>query len=346
MPTQLETVCCAGGGRRPAGSLGLRLLQLSDLLLPAGDLRAEAGRGRGLLLARRSSCAACASALARTRGDLVARRGDALVERDLLGLGVADLGQLGCDLVAELSTWAASDASAFSIRPTSSARFARSSKPLALSRSSVSVGRVALIDRDEARRERVERAVQLRPALARWDLRLATRASSSASRCSPWASTPESCASRWAAAAEACCCAAAAWAALASTSAARLWACDWAELICEFRSLMLWAPACGADGSERAARGEGADQAREPPVAWPRDGCGRIERDVGRRLHPSMPTGLAVGLAPKDWRYAAVAAIRPRGLAPVGTAPQWFPRSSGCGPEGLGGQRRGILANR
>jgi len=46
-----------------------------------------------------------------------------------------------------------------------------------------------------------------------------------------------------------------------------------------------------------------------------------------------MPTGLAVGLAPKDWRYAAVAAIRPRGGPKLGTSPQWFPRFSGMGPD-------------
>jgi len=59
-------------------------------------------------------------------------------------------------------------------------------------------------------------------------------------------------------------------------------------------------------------------------------------------IHPSLPAGLADGLAPKDWRYAVVIATRPE----VGNLPpQWFPRPPGD-PGKLGGVKRGILANR
>ena len=63
----------------------------------------------------------------------------------------------------------------------------------------------------------------------------------------------------------------------------------------------------------------------------------------GYALHPSLPAGLADGLAPKDWRYtAAFAATRPEA---AGWAASVVPPPSRSGPGKLGGVKRGILAN-
>ena len=101
----------------------------------------------------------------------------------------------------------------------------------------------------------------------------------------------------------------------------------------------------GGTGAEREERGgcHGRSRWRRQAVAAHGDAAGAWDWAVDRRLHPSRsPTGLAGGLAPKDWRYAAVCRDSPPGLLPIGCSAPVVPPLRRVCPRRTRRSRRGI----
>ena len=110
------------------------------------------------------------------------------------------------------------------------------------------------------------------------------------------------------------------------------------------------ADALGTGMSAEPASHDGGGERGEERGAGTPDPPGSALAHRGMSIVDSillMPTGLAVGLAPKDWRYVADAAIRPRGPAPDSAPhPSGSPAPSGWVPKNSAVKAREILANR
>src|SRR3954452_11256201 len=92
-------------------------------------------------------------------------------------------------------------------------------------------------------------------------------------------------------------------------------------MLCPFATATPAVSAAPHATATAAARSRGARARRATRVGlW-----------VSAFILPAL-TGLAGGLAPKDWRYAAPAAISPWTRRLGGAASQWFPRSPGTCP--------------
>ena len=158
-PTQVETVCCACAAAACWLCCAWACCSSGAPAAPPRDLGLEAGHSRRLLLACLLELRCLSLGIGAHRGDLVARGGDPLVEGDLLGLRLLNLGKLRRHLVAERSHAAGERGVRGLDPPHQLGPVGEVVEPLGAQEQLGRVGRVSLVDGHEAPGQGPQRAV-------------------------------------------------------------------------------------------------------------------------------------------------------------------------------------------